>query len=49
MAWWESFDGILGKLQELKTENELLKDKVKELEEICNGENFISGSDEESW
>jgi regulator of replication initiation timing len=25
LEWWQSFDGILGKVQELKEENEKLK------------------------
>lgn len=32
LEWWETFDGILGKLKELRDENIDLKKKIKSLE-----------------
>lgn len=32
--WWETFDGILGKLKDLKEENERLKECINNLETI---------------
>lgn len=32
LEWWETFDGILGKMKELRDENITLKKKVKGLE-----------------
>lgn len=39
--WWETFDGILWKLEQLRDENIALKEEIEKIKKSDNGETNV--------